>query len=170
MLLYGATLHYFSIGLPGIPYPKNLSYLGWDDLAHQIEHVENEVEHLTGRVPLVVGLDRYKTASGLAFYRTKMCSPAESMTNYKGVKTSTDGRHLFGRKGLMYSFWFLPKDLQGATMIIVSNSPDDLRDPSMCAYFGKAGDIKELSIQKNGQNVGRYFYAVFEGYHSLVGG
>jgi hypothetical protein len=70
----------------------------------------------------------------------------------------------------MYSFWFLPKDLQGATMIIVSNSPDDLRDPSMCAYFGKAGDIKELSIQKNGQNVGRYFYAVFEGYHSLVGG
>ncbi len=162
MLLYGTALHYLTIGLPGMPYPQNLSYLGWGDLGRQIERIEDETEGQTGKEPIVVGLDKYKTASGLAFYRTKM--GAITYNNDNEAVQNTTSRNLFGRNGLMYRFWSLPEDLQGATMIIVSASPKDLLEPYLRSYFMKAGDIKQISIQKNGHRVGRFFYVVFEGY------
>ena len=163
MLLYGTALHYLTLGLPGMPYPQNFSFLGWNDLGRQIDRIEDEVEVQTGKEPMVVGLDLYETASGLAFYRTKMNALTDNIHDDEGVQNTT-GRNLFGRNGLMYRFWFLSEDLQGANMIIVSNSAKDLIKPSLRAYFMKAGDIKELSIKKNGRKVGHYFYAVFEGY------
>lgn len=162
MLLYGTALHYFTIGLPGLPYPQNLSLLGWNDLGRQIEHIEDEVERQTGREPVVVGLDLYKTASGLAFYRTQTLALTGNIDN-EGVQKTT-GRNLFGKNSLMYNFWFLNENFQGATMIVVSDSSARLMDPQLRAHFMKAGKIEELAIQKNGQKVGQYFYAVFEGY------
>ena len=71
MLIYGMTLHYVTLGLPGVPYPENSIFLGWQKMAQQIEYIENETEHYTGLEPLVVGMDKYRVASELAFYRTK---------------------------------------------------------------------------------------------------
>ena len=124
-----------------MPYPQNFSFLGWNDLGRQIDRIEDEVEVQTGKEPMVVGLDLYETASGLAFYRTKMNAFTDNIHDDEGVQNTT-GRNLFGRNGLMYRFWFLPEDLQGANMIIVSNSAKDLIKPSLRAYFMKTGDIK----------------------------
>jgi dolichol-phosphate mannosyltransferase len=164
MLLYGSALHYFSIGLPGVPYPHNVSYLGWKDLGRQIETVEDTVERQTGREPLVVGLDPYKTASGIAFYRTVLENAPAHGVAYEGVHTSTSGNHLFGGTGLMYRFWFPSGDLKGTTMIIVSPDRDDLIRPSLRRYFSSSGNVNELSIRKNSQTVGTYYYAVFDRY------
>jgi dolichol-phosphate mannosyltransferase len=166
MLLYGAALHYLTLGLPGIPYPQNLSFMGWDDLGRQVERIENEVERQTGKEPLVVGVDLYKTASGLAFYRTRAHMLTDDRDTSEGI-SGTTGRHLFGRNGLMYRYWLPSKDLQqGAIIIVVSDSSDDLIKPALRSYFRKMGGVKELSIKKNGIKVGRYYYAVFEGYQS----
>jgi dolichol-phosphate mannosyltransferase len=165
MLLYGATLHYVTLGLPGIPYPQNLSYMGWYDLGRQLERIEDEVERQTGKEPLVVGIDPYKTASGLAFYRTRAHMLKDDRDTSEGISNTTS-RHLFGRNGLMYRYWLPSKDLQGANMIVVSDSFDELMKPALRSYFRKMGGIKELLIKKNGIKVGRYYYAVFEGYRS----
>ena len=77
LLLYGATLHYLTLGFPGIPYPKNFLLLGWSDLASQIERIEDGIEGAGGAEPLVVGMDKMQIASGLAFYRNRQTECAE---------------------------------------------------------------------------------------------
>lgn len=167
LLFYGASLHYLTLGIPGVPYPQNFSLLGWNDLGQKIEQIEDEIEYSSAVEPLVVGMDKLQIASGLAFYRTR------AQTEMTCVKESgnegslqTASRHLFGGDSLMYHFWFPAKNQEGRLMILVARYKDDLTNAHILSHVQEIEPIREIEIRKNGIFVGRYFYTVTKGYRS----
>ena len=164
VFVYSATLYYLTLGFPGIPYPTNLSLLGWQHLAQHIEQIEDEIEARTGVEPLVVGMDKNKTASGLAFYRNKFLEETTDDSENEGVLNTLGGRHLFGGNGLMYSYWFPKERLWNRDMILVGREPDTLASPRILSRFRKTGPVHKAVIEKNGMQVGLYYYCFAEGY------
>lgn len=163
MLIYGMTLHYVAIGLPGVPYPENFPLIGWQTMAQQIESVEDELERRTGLEPFVVGMDKYNIASQLSFYRTKNeKDPVEQLEN-EGVLFTT-GRHLFGGNSLMYSYWLPKQKIGESPLIIISKKHSDLLKLSINSHVDKIGKIYCNIIKKEDVLIGRYYYCIVEGY------
>ena len=168
LLIYGAMLHYLVLGLPGLPYSSKNPLVGWKDLGRQVARIEDAIEERTGREPLVVGLDKYRIASELAFYRTRAeDNPGNQLSN-EGV-LYTAGRHFFGRKSLMYDYWYPADKYENTDMILVSDKISDLVDPHVLSHFRNTGKIKEIVVGKNGLHVSRYYYRFVEDY-SCAGG
>src|ERR1700721_687379 len=73
LLVSGAGLHYLVLGLPGLGYNRHIELVpvGWRDLSHRVLEIAAEVRKETGVDPVIVGRDRYATASELAFYGTE---------------------------------------------------------------------------------------------------
>ncbi len=163
MLIFGMTLHYVVLGLPGIPHPENF-IPDWQKIARHIEDIEKEIENKTGLEPLVVGMDKYRTASQLAFYRTKI---KKNQLENDGVLFTTSGRHLFGDNSLMYAYWFPKHKVGKGPMILVSLKHKDLLNPSIPIQFDKIGKIQINIIKKNGIPIARYYYRIAEGYRSF---
>jgi len=163
LLIYGASLHYLSLGIPGIPYPENFPLVEGSDLGRQIEQIEDDIELASGVEPLVVGMDKYRTSSLLAFYRPEPTTESNEQTARESVM-ETSGRHLFGSTSLMYRYWFPEKVNENRLMILVSPKRADLDKTNVRSRISKLGDIQELVIHKNGRAVGKYFYVVAKGY------
>jgi dolichol-phosphate mannosyltransferase len=164
LLLYGIGFHYLVLGLPGLAYPENFLLLGWRDFGRQIEEVEEQFENRTGEEPLVIGMDRYKIASGLAFYRTMAVEERPGLCLDKEGVLYTGGRHLFGGNSLMYNYWLPEKEQESRDVIIVSRNPDDLTTPFILSHFHKTGEVHEIVIRKNNMVVGKYYYSYAEKY------
>lgn len=158
ILVYGLSLHYLGIGLPGIPYPKNTILLGWDDLARKVEKVIQKQESADGRRPVVVGMDKYRIASGVSFYQSKKESDLST-----GMPAIT-GRHLFDMESLMFRYWHPSTLFSHHDLLVISQNrgwlhPDYFRHKAL-----NVGEIKELSVQKNGRDVSQYYYRILKGY------
>jgi dolichol-phosphate mannosyltransferase len=150
IILYGAGLHYLTLGFPGVPFPQKMLGKGWPDIACQVEAVVKDIEHRTGRRPLVVGMDKDRINSWLAFYRGK-CGPQA-----KGGKRSgsgafeTSGRHIFDKSSGMYFFWFPEEIHLGKTLVLVGRKPKDLIGPGIEGRIktgGKYGSLRLKSIE-----------------------
>lgn len=165
LLCYGSALHYLSLGFPGVPYPKNLFLLGWPGLGRDIEAIVDRVERETGEKILVVGMDRNRIASGLAFYRTKAI---EAQSSPKSIERQpafdTAGRHLFGGKSLMYEYWFPSEEQNNKTMLLVSRKASPLTDDNIRLRAQPLGQVQELTFTKNGQLAGLYHYLLVKNY------
>ena len=158
MLIYGAGLHYLSLGLPFTKYPQNTHLMGYAGFGAEIETLVNKLEKERNEQILVVAMDRNKIASGLAFYRSK------AINNNKPVFTTASG-HLFGVGALMYEFWF-PTALQnGKTMLLVGEKLDELSDDNLQTRATPIGDIKTIVTFKNGKQTGTYYYRLAANYH-----
>jgi dolichol-phosphate mannosyltransferase len=165
LLFYGASLHYLSFGIPGIPYPNNFSLLGWKGLGETIERIEDEIEYISGVEPLVVGMDKMQTASGLAFYRHRAeIAFAQNAENEGAFNTAS--RHLFGGDSLMYRFWFPAKKQEGRIMILVARHKEDLTNPNILSHVQEMEKIRDIEIRKNGIYAGRCYYTITKGYRS----
>jgi dolichol-phosphate mannosyltransferase len=162
LLLYGASLHYLSLGFPGLPYPADFPLVGYRDLGQQIEKIENDIESATGVEPLVVGMDKYGIASLLAFYRPEITLFSKSAQ--RESVTDTAGRDLFGGNSLMYQHWFYGKVKCNRILILVSTKRSYLEGSNIVSRVREVGDIKELIVHKNGKPVGSYFYVITKGY------
>jgi dolichol-phosphate mannosyltransferase len=167
LLLYGGALHWLSLGLPGVGYPDNLHLLGWRDFGRDIEQRVQYLERQRGEPVLVVGMDRNRIASGLAFYRTMHLAAIGAPSDRPVQGTASE--HLFGDVGLMYSLWF-PSDKQtGQTMLLVAEKAAQLNTPGVLSRVREAGEIKEVRIWKQGKPAGRYYLRLVTGYHDRVG-
>lgn len=164
LLIYGAGLHYLGLGIPGMPYPANFSLVGWQDLGKQVEKISETYEKKTGKKLLVVGMDKYKTASGLAFYRNKALALAAGGSGGQAVRETT-GRHLFGRDSLMYRYWFPAKELEGRDLLLVDRDREDLRGDAIRLKTQAAGEVHELVYRKNGIPAGRLYFRLAKGFH-----
>jgi dolichol-phosphate mannosyltransferase len=108
-------------------------------------------------------MDKYRVASELAFYRTKIKkNPVEQLEN-EGV-LFTSGRHLFGLNSLMYSYWQPKQKVGNGHMILVSRDHTDLLKHSINSHIDKMGKIQFNIIKKNGVPIARYYYSIVEGY------
>ena len=169
LICYGAALHYLSLGFPGIPYSQNLYLLGWQGFGREIESLVKQIERETNEKILVVGMDRNRIASGLAFYRTKAIEASNEQINYEPA-FQTSSWHLFGGKSLMYEYWFPSEKQNTKTLLLVSRSSANLTSDDVRSRVRQAGDIKEIALSKNGKPVGRYYYRLVKGYQKQQAG
>ena len=161
MLIYGAGLHYLSLGLPFTRYPQNTHLMGYEQFGRDIEALVTQLEKDRNEKILVVAMDRNKIASGLAFYRTKTI--AETKESRKPACETASG-HLFGVGALMYEFWFPIAEQNGKTMLLVGEKMDELNSELVLSHSTPIGEIKTITTWKNGKQTGSYYYRLVSSY------
>lgn len=152
-LCYGTLLHYCALGLPGVSFANGDFLFGWDSLAAQVEHEVDDAKHQEGQRPLVVGLDKYKIASGLAFYRNKQID--ENSTSYSIDETT--GRQLFGNGALMYNYWHPLATVANKDILVISPEKKWLVPEVFGKHYKPYGDIHKISLNKRGKKAGSYY-------------
>ena len=162
MLIYGAGLHYLSLGLPMIKYPQNTHLMGFSGFGADINRLASNLEKVKHEPILVVAMDRNKIASGLAFYRNKANLYVNN--SYQPAFTTASG-HLFGVGALMYEFWFPAINQTGKTMLLISEKPGELNSALVLARATPISEINTITTTKNGQQTGTYFYRLVSNYH-----
>lgn len=141
LLFYGFAFHYMTLGIPGMPFvSKTPNPVAWKEMVQSVGEIKTQTK------PLYVGMDKYMIASELAFY----------LNDFENVSSS----NLFGNDGLMYGFWFNPKDQIGKTMILIGIKPDMLPTESLGKYFKKLDPIVKVDLFKQGKPSGAYYYRI----------
>jgi dolichol-phosphate mannosyltransferase len=155
-IAYVAFLTHLSFGLPGIGYAKDMALMpvGWSEMGRALEARRSRVPvPANGRV-LLIGLDRNFIASEAAYYHSRQ---------REAVRESA-GAHFFGRRALMYEFWFPPREEQGATLLLVGFDRNQLDQPSVRARCAPLGDIEQHWVERDGKRIRPYFTRVAENY------
>ncbi len=164
VLLFGLVLHFWALGLPGVPYPRGADVgllLGWRDLARKIDRIDKEIQVSKGIKPLVIGMDKCYITSELIFYRNKQGGGKEK----KDLISFTTGRHLFGMDSLMYRYWFPESRInqfrnEKSILILVTRELHELNHDLISSSGWKMDGLQELEVKKNGVAVGRYYYVL----------
>jgi dolichol-phosphate mannosyltransferase len=159
LLIYGAGLHYFVLGLPGLGYSKHIELLpvGWRDFSRQVAATAQGIRTQSGSDPLIVGMDRYAIASELAFYgaeRTKS-------------RVETSSAHLFEGIGLMYERWTPPELQEGRTLLLVAWDPKDLTGKTVESHVERLGPIEDDVLNRDGRIIRRYYHRLAYNYRGI---
>ena len=164
LLIYGMFLHYLALGLPGVPFDlgNSVFLFGWDDLSQKVEDRVKAITAPDGRHPLIVGMDRYRTASGLAFYRSKYYHQ-RGLQNGPEI-TDVTGYHLFGYEDLMYSYWYQTKWASGRDILIFSEDKRRMDSTYFDKFCTDFGEIQEITVEKRGKDSGHLYYRLLSGY------
>jgi dolichol-phosphate mannosyltransferase len=127
----------------------------WQELASIVEEYEEVLEHESGREPMIVGMDKYRLASVLAFYRGPMETHAESAD-------LTNSQWLVEGPGLGYRYWSEPSDWLGYDCIVVADARyTDLLD-KLRPVFGSVEFVQDERLGQLGRK--RYQIAICRGY------
>jgi dolichol-phosphate mannosyltransferase len=159
LLIYGAGLHYLTLGLPGLGYGRHIELVpvGWRELSGRVLQIAAGVRRETGVDPLIVGMDRYAIASELAFYGGEQTrSPV-----------ATSSVHLFGGIGLMYERWTPPQAQVGRTLLLVAWDPRDLAGNAVESRAERLGPVEDEVLTHDGQVVRHYYYRVAYNYRVM---
>jgi dolichol-phosphate mannosyltransferase len=165
MVLYGCALHYLSLGLPGLNYIRGPFLFGFADLALQVEDIIAQKEKESGSRPLVVGMDKYKIASGLTYYRHKVGLQNGAPAS-RTVTEDTTGAHIFTEPSLMFRYWFPALKAEGRDIMILSEAKWPMLAAATHGLVKKHGEIHEITTTKNGKEAGRFYYKFVSGYHA----
>jgi len=138
-----------SRGLPGIGYSTqmNLPQSAGAKLARQVDLVEKGVQDEMNMQPLVVGMDRNFISSEMAFY-DKDESPGF---------LNTAGINLFGKKALMYQFWFPAKEQNGKAIVLVAFNENDLTRRALARHSERLGPMVRRDLARDGKFIRHYF-------------
>ena len=159
LLIYGAGLHYLTLGLPGLGYGRHIELVpvGWRELSGRVLQIAAGVRRETGVDPLIVGMDRYAIASELAFYGGEQTrSPV-----------ATSSVHLFGGIGLMYERWTPPQAQVGRTLLLVAWDPRDLAGNAVESRAERLGPVEDEVLTHDGQVVRHYYHRVAYNYRVM---
>ncbi len=158
VLIYATFLQYLSFGLPGAGWAPGIALLpvGWSELGRDIEKQKAAISPpANGRV-LVVGFDRNFTAAAAAYYNSDKINAVRDTT----------GAHLFGRRALMFEYWFPIKDQIGATLLLVSIDRHDLDSRRVRDRTASLAPIEEHWLARGGRRIIPYYTRVATGYRS----
>lgn len=163
-VFFGLVLHFWALGLPGVPYPKGADLsllLGWRDLARKIDRIDREIQASHGVKPLVVGMDKCYIASELIFYRNRLGSGREK----NELLSYTTGRHLFGMDSLMYRYWFPESRIrqlrqENSILVLVTRELSELNKDLISLSGWRTEKLQELHLEKSGMPVGTYYYVL----------
>jgi dolichol-phosphate mannosyltransferase len=156
-LLYIGLLYHLVLGLPGVAYSKHIETtpVGWRDLSDRMRVIATQEAEQRGRVPLIVGMDRYAIASEIAFYGTRA----------SGIQLETSNSVLFGGIGLMYQRWTPPSDESGRDLLLVAWDAGELNDALLEPQVERLGPIREEALQRDGRFVRHYYHRMAYNYH-----
>jgi len=157
-LAYGGLFQFFAVSIPGIAYRGGGPLWGWESYARQLDQLVESIEEQTGRRPVVVGMDQYKTASGLAYYRTISRKQAGA-SEQTDPRAETLSRNIAGdRSAVMYEYWFSPAPYEGRPMILVSPSRSNLNELWISRNIDYFTDIYQLETSRHGEPASPLFY------------
>ncbi len=158
-LVYGALLHYLTLGFPGIPYPlyKLDVGIGMHDLAKQVETIADGFERENGEKPFIVCMHKDRLAGWVAFYRTKIVGSKEG-PEVRDIVDNTTGGHFFGDNTNMYERWHPPEMHRDRVIMLISDDREDVSLENMKSRARPLTDVKTFVFRKNDEMAGRFFY------------
>lgn len=158
--IYAFVLHYIVLGIPGIPYQVFTEHYYWRETVAEIEQIAEEVEHETGKKPIVVGMSKWSVASALYFYN-------------KGNNLDIRSRNMFGDSGAMYDFWFPSQKPTTRPIIQVGMKRKHLEHNRSGEKFDpmldQPGEIQYRVIERYDTPVRRVYYRIAQGFLGLPG-
>jgi dolichol-phosphate mannosyltransferase len=159
-LLYAGLLQYLVIGLPGVAYSKHIETtpVGWRDLSSRMVDAAAAQRRISGRDPLIVGMDRYAIASEIAFYGRL----------YSGAAVPTSNSVLFGGIGLMYERWTPPPQASGRDLLLVAWDPSEISDTMLEPHAQRLGPIEQEVLQRDGTFVRHYYHRIAYNYRTVA--
>jgi hypothetical protein len=125
-----------------------LAPVGWRELGRQVGQAARIIEAASPGKVLIVGMDRYETASELAFYSA---DPGNAINE-------TSAGHLFGGVGLMYERWFPMTQTAAANLLLVSWNRQDLSDDRLAPYADRLGPVLRATLSRDGRFIRAYYY------------
>ena len=144
-LVFGFGLPYSRIGLPFVPAPAG--QIDWRRAATAVEALERRVGAETGSTPLTAVMDSHALVSELGFY------------DPDGAFDDITNQQLFGRKGLMFSYWLRTSEATGRPLILVGEQPTDMAGRGMEEYLAMPEPIHELDLGP-GPTPRRFYYRI----------
>jgi dolichol-phosphate mannosyltransferase len=160
LLIYGAGLHYLTLGLPGLGYSQHIELVpvGWRELSAHITETAAAYRKDHGDELLIVGMDRYAIASELAFYGGARLP--------SGLTTANS--HLFGGMGLMYGRWVPPASQEHRNLLLVAWDRRELEDKEVAAHVARFGPIEDDVLTREGKVVRHYYHRLAFDYRSIA--
>ena len=155
LLFYGGALYYLYTGLPGLSPIKAMKLpVAWREMGKEVQTLKQQVRTETGNDPVIVGLGAYFISSELSFYL-----PGGNIPGH------VSGRHLFGKRSLMWSRWVPISAVKGKTVMIIDFEPVQLSARPLEDHFERLGPVDYRWIKKNNRVVGRFYYRMGYGFH-----
>ena len=149
LIFFGFTFQYNALGLPFVPFHQGVFMTGWQNIASELETRSIRVEQQVGEKPFIVGMDKYQISSGIAFYNAK---------NNSSIPNSTiTGRHLIGKKDLMYSYWNHPKIDDTRDVLLVGRKEKSLEKLYFPHNYRRISPVETIKAEKNGQDAGEVY-------------
>ena len=153
MLSYGLVFHYPVLGIPGVHLPPSDYTMNWRELGRRVAEIKMDVLRRTGRLPLVVGMQRYELSSELAFY-----DPGGD-----GAQ-DTAAPHLFGKRGLMYEYWFPRRLQEGRILLLVGANRSQIDSLAVEEHVERLDPIHEIRLTRNGSPAGHFYWRLAHTY------
>ena len=162
LVFFALSLYHLGLGIPGVPYTRGLSGVGWRGLGVRVEAMANERTRPDGSRPYVVGINRDTTPSWLTFYRCVAAAPEDE----DRAIAETIGGHLWHKPSGMFKRWFpLPESgLELDELLLVSDDVTELQGPRCLHWVERADPILEIPLEKNGRAAGAYYVRWVYGY------
>ena len=145
LVAYSVASYHLVLGVPGLPYTGAFArFMGWQQATGELQAVQARLQQATGLAPVVVGLDKYNTASQIAFYgAAPFVPPGQAALKATSLET-------FNGNALMFTYWNPPASLAGRPMILVAREREDLakafRDGGI-SFTGANGKLQFRSGQ-----------------------
>jgi hypothetical protein len=109
LVAYSAASYHLVLGVPGLPYTGAFArFMGWQQATAELQAVQARLQQATGLAPVVVGLDKYNTASQIGFYgAAPFVAPGQAAAQATSLET-------FNGNALMFTYWNPPASRRAA--------------------------------------------------------
>ncbi len=165
LVLYALMSYHLVLGIPGVPYAPSLSRaIGWPSATRELQAVQTRLVRETGVAPVIVGMDKYNTASQIAFFGAR-----PDASSGLAPMTVTSIEALTGN-ALMFTFWDPPGRFDGRTLVMVSRNREALETARLAPHFRELeADVHPLRLANtgpggDGRHIADYYYRIGHGF------
>ena len=170
LVIYAFVNYHLVLGIPKVPYsPSFAKAIGWPVATRELQRVHDRIAQETGATPVIVGMDKYNTASQIAFYG------ARPFALPRQVPLKATAIEAFTGNSLMFNYWDPPGQFRGRTLIMVARNQQTLATDLLEPYFGELdATIHALRLANtgpggDGRRIADYFYRIGYDYRPVPG-
>jgi len=170
LVIYAVISYHLVLGIPGVPYsPSFAKAMGWPVAARELQMVHARIVRETGAAPVIVGMDKYNTASQIAFYGARpFVLPGQEPLTVTSIEAFTGN-------SLMFNYWDPPGKFRGRTLVMVARNREALATDLLAPHFGELDATIHTLRQANagpggdGRRIADYFYRIGYDYRPAPG-
>ena len=153
VVLYGALLHYFTLGLPGLRTTDfGSGYLGWQETSKVVARIEQQVREQSGREPILASTSKWGVSAALAFHHPDRRHDHITAQN------------IIGMSGSMWEFWFDEDTDPGRPVILVNYSNKLIDEPWLEQALIGLGPLQQRQILRDDEIIRTLYYRIADGF------